>query len=207
MAAGRPRQFDENNVLDVAMRHFWREGYANSRLVDIAKEAGITKPSLYLAFGEKDLLFRRVLEHYGTVYGERVLSAFNAESNLAQAFAAYFREVAKILCDAETPNGCLRVNTIGELAEANPTLAEIACKQRSKKRAKLAQRLEAEDYDPQTALDLADMAVTISDGMAMAARSGCSKVQLHRTAKQAAKGFVALLEMGKQGCLTQLNAT
>ncbi len=60
----RPRTFDPNDVLLAARQIFWRKGYQSTSLDDITEATGLTKPSLYAAFGDKASLFLKVLDDY-----------------------------------------------------------------------------------------------------------------------------------------------
>jgi AcrR family transcriptional regulator len=62
--AGRPRSFDTGNALDRAVDVFWRKGYEGASLSDLTRAMGINRPSLYAAFGDKEQLFRKVLDRY-----------------------------------------------------------------------------------------------------------------------------------------------
>src|ERR1700736_6971256 len=64
MAVGRPRAFDIDGALDLAMQVFWRQGYEGTSLSDLTKAMGINRPSLYAAFGNKEELFRKALDRY-----------------------------------------------------------------------------------------------------------------------------------------------
>lgn len=56
---GRPRQFDEEQVLDAAMKAFWAKGYESTSLADLVEVTGLHKGSLYQAFGDKHTLLDR----------------------------------------------------------------------------------------------------------------------------------------------------
>jgi len=56
MAMGRPREFDVDKALDLALQVFWRKGYEGASMADLTETMGITKPSLYSAFGNKEEL-------------------------------------------------------------------------------------------------------------------------------------------------------
>ncbi|WP_456677935.1 TetR/AcrR family transcriptional regulator [Bradyrhizobium sp. RDM12] len=55
----RPREFDETEVMDKALELFWRQGYEGTSLNDLLDATGLTKSSLYAAFGSKEDLFHR----------------------------------------------------------------------------------------------------------------------------------------------------
>lgn len=61
---GRPRSFDEGVVLDRAMELFWRDGYSRTSLQALLEHMGISRQSLYNAFGDKHRLFLAALDRY-----------------------------------------------------------------------------------------------------------------------------------------------
>src|SRR6185503_17277031 len=61
---GRPRTFAVEPALDRALHVFWQKGYEGTSLSDLTRAMGINRPSLYAAFGDKQSLFRKVLDRY-----------------------------------------------------------------------------------------------------------------------------------------------
>ena len=59
----RPRQYDETEVLNSAMRVFWEHGYRASTR-QLAEAMGINQFSVYASFKSKAGLFGRALEQY-----------------------------------------------------------------------------------------------------------------------------------------------
>ena len=119
-APGRPRQFDEDMVLDLATEVFWEQGYANTSVADLVDATGVHKPSLYRTFGSKDELFARVLRRYVTTrmgaLAERVESTTSGPDGLRQFLAA----IRDDLVDGVASRGCLLVASSSELRGSTP---------------------------------------------------------------------------------------
>ncbi|MFD0485350.1 TetR/AcrR family transcriptional regulator [Kineococcus sp. GCM10028916] len=60
----RPRKFDEHDVVLAARRQFTETGYHGTSVEDLSRSTGLSKGSLYGAFGDKETLFRRIFEEY-----------------------------------------------------------------------------------------------------------------------------------------------
>lgn len=75
--AGRPKTFDDDEVLVLAMNYFWEHGYENSTLDDLLKAMGIKKSSFYHTFKNKEDLFSRSLR----VYEKSLLDYFETLKN------------------------------------------------------------------------------------------------------------------------------
>jgi AcrR family transcriptional regulator len=56
-SSSRPQQ-----VINAAIEVFLRYGYVRTTMADIAKAAGLTRPTLYLSFPDKESIFRAVVE-------------------------------------------------------------------------------------------------------------------------------------------------
>ncbi|MEM8671747.1 MAG: TetR/AcrR family transcriptional regulator [Planctomycetota bacterium] len=61
---GRPREFDEQETLRRVTDTFWREGYAGASFEQLVTDSGLSRSSLYNAFGGKDELFEKALRYY-----------------------------------------------------------------------------------------------------------------------------------------------
>ena len=62
--AGRPRNFDEAEVLAQAMQTFWTHGYEGTGVAELERATGLLRQSLYGAFGDKRRLFMRAVDYY-----------------------------------------------------------------------------------------------------------------------------------------------
>lgn len=110
----RPRSFDTDKVLDVAMYVFWKNGYTATSLDDITKATGVNKPSLYAAFGDKSSLFQHVLSRYHAML-LAFMKASLAEDPPRDSIRKWFLGFLPS-CAGSTAKGCLSVNTTLEAA-------------------------------------------------------------------------------------------
>lgn len=86
---GRPRAFDAETALDVALGVFWRQGFAGASLRDLTAAMGVNGPSLYAAFGDKRALFLKAMARYAETAGAAPLRAFEAEPDIRAAVVAF----------------------------------------------------------------------------------------------------------------------
>jgi TetR/AcrR family transcriptional repressor of nem operon len=112
----RPREFDEEAVLDSALRTFWEKGYEGTSVEDLVQATGLGRASLYGAFGDKEQLFGRVLERY-LGGAESVTSIAKDESLPApEILARIMRGRLGETCGRSSPKGCflLLAGTAGD---------------------------------------------------------------------------------------------
>jgi TetR/AcrR family transcriptional regulator, transcriptional repressor for nem operon len=111
----RPREFDEEFVLDAAIQCFWNRGYEATSVKDLVAETGITAASIYNAFGDKRALFRAALEHYvEDSVGERLRRCEALPAR--EAIGAFFDEILRRSLIDRDHKGCLLVNSALEIA-------------------------------------------------------------------------------------------
>jgi AcrR family transcriptional regulator len=195
MTMGRPREFDAEKALDLAMELFWRRGYEGTSLSDLTGTLGITRPSLYAAFGNKEALFRTVLDRYEAragSYRSHALAAPTARAVAQRLLAG----AVELHGDSRNPAGCLGVQ--GALAcgdEADPIRRELISRRlagqdairRRLKRAKTDGDLPA-DADP---AGLASYLSAVIYGMAVQAASGATRKELKSIADMALRQWPA----------------
>ncbi|BBZ36444.1 TetR/AcrR family transcriptional regulator [Mycolicibacterium confluentis] len=179
MTVGRPREFDPDQVEDAAMKLFWDRGFDGVSISDVTAATGVNRRSIYAEFGSKENLFDRALRRY--LAGP---SAYTAEA-LTRPTA---REVAEAMVHgaADTVSGDIRgCLTVG----AAPGLAEF----RDATVQQLAERFDAAVADGELpGVDtevLARWIAAVCQGIAVQARSGASRADLHAVAELALAGW------------------
>ena len=61
----RSKEFEENEVLEKAMRLFGDQGYEKTSMSDLIEHMGIHRRSLYDTFGDKHTLFLKAMDRFG----------------------------------------------------------------------------------------------------------------------------------------------
>jgi TetR/AcrR family transcriptional repressor of nem operon len=123
----RPREFDEDVVLDAAMNCFWERGFEASSVRELAAEMGIAGPSLYNAFGDKRALFRKVLEHYSEHWVRALIARLESTLAPKEAVRAFITGIVEHSLDDRDRRGCLLVNSALEVGSHDVEIgAEIA---------------------------------------------------------------------------------
>ncbi len=110
------KSFDEDEAIGKAMKVFWEKGFEPASIADLIAGTGITRGSLYNAFGGKEQLFVKTLLKYDRENRRATLAEFEAMDDPKRAIAALFDcIVAETITDTEK-KGCFIVNTASELA-------------------------------------------------------------------------------------------
>lgn len=190
---GRPRTFDADEALDCAMAVFWERGYEGATLTDLTAAMGISRTSMYAAFGNKEDLFARALQRYTegpASYGPRAL----LEPTARQVAAAVLEGSIKTTTRAGFPSGCLGVQ--GALAAGGSAreIRDMLIAWRNEGASHLRDRFQRAvdegdlppDADPGV---LARYVLTVSNGIAVQAASGASPDDLRHVANAALRNW------------------
>ena len=194
-AMGRPREFDTDAALEKAMRLFWTKSYEGTSVADLTETLGVSRPSLYAAFGDKQSLFRAALERYATGPAGYVATALG-KPMAREVAKQLLKGAADLQASSRNPGGCLTVNgaiACGDVAEpvrqalnAHRT-AGVALLRRRFEQAK-AQHDLPKDSDPAA---LARFVSAVVYGMAVLASGGASRKELEQVIQTAMKAWPA----------------
>jgi AcrR family transcriptional regulator len=190
---GRPREFDLEKALDATVRVFWRKGYEGTSYSDLTAAAGVERPALYSAFGNKEALFRKALKRYYERDMNFIPDALNA-ATAREVASQMLHGAIEVATRHPDHTGCLGIN--GVLAgsdEAEPVrLALIEARAEGERQ--LRERFERAtvEGDLPTAADpsvLAAYILAVSHGMAIQAKAGFSRDRLEAVAEQALRNW------------------
>ncbi|TQM80286.1 TetR family transcriptional regulator [Saccharothrix saharensis] len=125
----RPREFDEEQALDAAMRTFWVNGYEATSTEDLCRATGLGRSSIYNTFGSKHELFKRALVRYTELMTANQVAMLEDETRSPRQ---RLRDLLDGIVAGEAENrrdergiGCLTVNTTVELAGRDREAAEL----------------------------------------------------------------------------------
>lgn len=190
MAIGRPRGFEPQRVLDIATRLFWEHGYDGVSISDLTDATGINRRSLYDTFGSKEDLFRRAVEHYLAGpggYGALALGRPTAR----EVAEAMVHGAAEATAAPDRPSGCLLVQ--GALACDAVGLQADMADLREAGVTVLAERFAAAQSAGEIAgedpVALARWIAATCQGIAVQARSGATREELHAIADRSLRAW------------------
>ncbi|GAA0231399.1 TetR/AcrR family transcriptional regulator [Castellaniella daejeonensis] len=173
---GRPREFDETEVLDAAVDCFWEHGYEATSTRELADRMGLTGASLYNAFGDKRTLYRKALDHYIETSFEERVRRLEGRLPPRQAIGAFFAEIIQRSLDDDRRRGCMLVNSALEVAPHDPECRQIVTGVLGHIEAFFRRCVKAGQQDgtitaSQSATDLARMLLGVHIGLRVVART------------------------------------
>ena len=141
---GRPRSFEESELLEEVMVAFWRRGYSATTYRSLESLTGVGIRSLANTFGEKDELFTTALARYRQRVANNLAVMFDPPS--VDGIVAVFERVSSPATgDDPRSSGCLMVNTVFEIEEPAEAIAIEVSQYRDLWQSTFQQALEADD--------------------------------------------------------------
>lgn len=181
---GRPREFCVDHALAQALRIFWQKGYEGTSLTDLTEAMGITRPSLYAAFGNKEALFRKALDLYER---EKLAYIRNAlEQPTARKLAeTMLRGAVDNVASCDGPHGCLGVITSVACGPESQSVREEVVKRGEAGKLALIERFARAkaDGDLPAHIDpegLMRVLVAMLQGISVQANQGATREELDR---------------------------
>ncbi len=193
MVAGRPKKFDPDLALDLALDVFWRQGFEGTSISDLTAAMGINRPSLYATFGDKESLFRKALDRYVQARACHMQSALD-EPTAKRVVHKLWESSIRSADTSGHRRGCFLVQSALACSEENHAMQQAAFEARSSAEKVLRERfekaIEAGDLPPSAdAAHLARYVTTFTYGIAVQAAGGASPTELAAAAAIALNAF------------------
>ena len=211
---GRPRCFDTERALDSALAVFWRHGYQGASMSELTAAMGISKPSLYAAFGDKESLYLKALERYAAVGIGHALPLLHDEPDARVAVEGFLRAMAATLSNPALPGGCFVVNGAADCGcDATPPAVDAALRKALQNgEEQLRTRLERARRDGQleagvSVIGLAAFYSSVLAGMGVLSKGGAKQSRLDAVINVAMAAWPAALKSSVRKSPAQRRAT
>jgi TetR/AcrR family transcriptional regulator, transcriptional repressor for nem operon len=112
---GRPKQFDREEVLGVALDLFWERGYHDTSVRQLAAAMGINVATVYNEFGDKQDLYRAALAKYESERVPYFIGSLERDGANVGSIERVLRDFASFAESGSAP-GCLITNSAIEMA-------------------------------------------------------------------------------------------
>ncbi|MBR1219323.1 TetR/AcrR family transcriptional regulator [Bradyrhizobium sp. U87765 SZCCT0131] len=173
------RQFDEQEVIAIALDVFWHKGLHDATMQDLASATGVQRGSLYNAYGDKEAIFLRAFDRYAEQFLASAGEAL-AHGDALTRLRTFLDMIVTNMTSGSPPRGCLTTRTALDAAISGDDVRARVLQ--------LLARLERLIADALTAAPgkdaardagrLARIVVTFTRGLAVMERAGYSRKQL-----------------------------
>ncbi|MFE6861803.1 TetR/AcrR family transcriptional regulator [Nocardia sp. NPDC057668] len=183
---GRPRQFDESELLDAATELFWARGFDNTSVQDVSRATGVGNGSIYSAYASKRGLFLAAFDRYceqRALFVRDVVS--RAPGSARDAVRALFEAVIADCAAHPDHRGCLMINSVAELATRIPEIRTIGARTTAAMEQIVAERLCRTGHFTEDAAAVSAHSaniVVVAQGLIQLSRLGLPAQRLHEVA-------------------------
>ncbi len=122
-APGRPREFDIEDAVRDAMHVFWTRGYHATSLTDLLEGTGLSRGSLYKAFGDKKSLFLKALDCYAEAGLDELGETLATPGSVKQAIRAALTIYVPLSAGKTGRRGCMVMATAAEMLPHDPEVS------------------------------------------------------------------------------------
>ena len=176
----RTRAFDLGEVTARAMNAFWRCGYEATSIEDLVAATGLSRSSIYQAFGSKRGLFDAALNRYLDGI-ESKLEPLQSSGGGLDGIIQFFESWEPIAAaGAGSSMGCLVVNSVAELANTQPWMRDYGDAYQTRLRQAfiraLAVAADRREIRPESIERRAQLLTLVTLGLFVAARGQAPEV-------------------------------
>lgn len=120
---GRPREFDPEDFLNIALECFWQQGYQATSMSDLMKASGLASASIYKLYPDKRAIYLAALQQYmneGVSRGEQRETVLSPENALRETLEF----VAQLTASPDGEKGCFTISAASELLPGDGEVKE-----------------------------------------------------------------------------------
>jgi TetR/AcrR family transcriptional repressor of nem operon len=179
---GRPRQFDPETTLDLAVDAFWEHGFEGTGVQELCRCLKLNPGSLYGAYGDKRALYIAAFDRYVAKISRDAIDRIAREPSGIAGIRAYFAHLVAAIVDGKRRWGCLVTNSVIELAAREPEIAAKVelhfARLETAFAGALARSRAAGELAPRIGPDTAPYLVCIVQGLNVLARTKPTRARL-----------------------------
>jgi AcrR family transcriptional regulator len=189
----RPKEFDRNIALDLALGLFWEKGYGNTSTDMLLSRMQISRQSFYDTFGDKKQIYLEALSAYTEKRTSKAIQHLKKpESPLAGIEAMLLSYTKK--SSKERLLGCMGVNAICEFGNGDDDVNDAMAEYGGRLIAAIEARLREAKARGEVAdsLDVSAGAMYVNsamNGMQISAKAGAPKSVLNAMVRFALDGI------------------
>lgn len=192
-ARGRPKDFDPELVLEKAMYAFWEYGFETTPMSVLTIAMGLSAPSIYATFGNKEQLFDKAVCLYASKFAVDIGAALNQETTAKAGVERCLRLLAKRFTEGQV-KGCLIISGAVNCSLQGKSSQDILKQKRILSEAILTQRIEAGIKNGEVPAstkpnELAKFFASVIQGMSLQAQDGSSYSDLLAVVDNAMKAW------------------
>lgn len=175
------RQFDEQEVIALALDVFRRKGLSEATMQDLAAATGVQRGSLYNAYGDKEAIFLRAYDQYAAEFFEIAAKALSGP-DVATRLRNFLDLDIVNMTSGSPARGCLTTRTALDAGISSEDVRERVQGLLDGLEKIVSHAIASAPGKPVDADRLARVVVTFTRGLAVMERAGYSRKQLRESA-------------------------
>ena len=118
-------QFNRNDIIDKSIELFWKNGFSASSMQQVVQVTGLKPGSIYLAFGNKEALFREALQSYAQKSISQIRDTLDTAASVGEGICTLLEGIIQQSARGNYCS-CFLVKTQLELAAEGNELHDFA---------------------------------------------------------------------------------
>lgn len=121
----RPKNFNQQEVLDKALNLFWEQGYNATSIQDLVDHLGINRASIYDTWGDKRGFYLETLTAYRKKGASHFLERLRSNQSSKEIIRNFLKDVTVEAIEDTCNKGCFLSNSASELANSDQIVFEL----------------------------------------------------------------------------------